>query len=207
MHFHKYGRIKSLRDCRAVEKHVSDKSRKILRSWLVADGAFMCVLRLCNKCAIWKSGLGLRLRTFLSAWTAEDIISIWWEQYCASPQQREKQKCIYFSGFIVWLICVSAWLFNVTSLVSQVRPCFLTSITAVMLIFWTLEHEYALVRSISVRRVFSDFQNLSNLLIFGLLSYQNDVTSWTVMSLKNWLLFKGNCKKYNQPDYQLFSMK
>lgn len=92
MHFHKCGRRKSSRDFRAAEKHVSDKSRTILQSWLTVLSCVLCFWG----CVIWKSGLGLRLRTSLSVWTAEDIISIWWEHHCASPQQREKQNGFIF---------------------------------------------------------------------------------------------------------------
>ncbi len=42
MHFHKCGRRKSSRDFRAVEKHVSDKSRKILQSWLTVLSCVLC---------------------------------------------------------------------------------------------------------------------------------------------------------------------
>lgn len=42
MHFHKCGRRKSSRDFRAAEKHVSDKSRTILQSWLTVLSCVFC---------------------------------------------------------------------------------------------------------------------------------------------------------------------
>lgn len=86
-----------------AEKHDSDKSRKILQSWLTVLSCVFCFWG-CVISVIWKSGLRPRLRTSLSSWTAEDIYLHLMRTALFPSPQREIQNTWFIGWCCIWFL-------------------------------------------------------------------------------------------------------